>query len=321
MGHENTSFGQPTDAPVDIASWKVDETFAVYPEGARDKGLLYSPDPSPYRFLVANHRYLFKRAFRRYPDQFWAEIIAYRIGSNLGVSIPPTFVAWHSGTGVCGALSEWFLAYPGKPIERYVPGGDILTSMFGDYDRKRGRQHNFEAIERYLTVMENNGTLKGCWRGWWCDTLLSDALIGNTDRHHDNWGLLWSTENSARMAPVFDNGTSLGHEIFPCKMPTFSDDKRLHDYMSRGCHHMRGHVRDERRISHEASIQYLLGRWPDMRGHIENRLAGFDDANIRSIITGMTQFVIPIPLSAARAEFVVRLTTARYRALIRTLTG
>jgi hypothetical protein len=58
-----------------------------------------------------------------------------------------------------------------------------------------------------------------------------------------------------------------------------------------------------------------------MRGHIENRLAGFDDANIRSIITGMTQFVIPIPLSAARAEFVVRLTTARYRALIRTLTG
>lgn len=321
MGRENTSCNEPLDAPIDIASWKADEVFPVYPEGARDKELLYSPDPSPHRILVANHHYLFKRAFRRYPDQFWAEIIAYRIGSYLGVSVPTAFVAWDSGTGVCGALSEWFLSYPEKPMDRYVPGGDILTSMLPGYDRKRGRQHNLEAVERYLTVMEHKGTLKGNWRAWWCDALLFDALIGNTDRHHDNWGLLWSPENTARMAPVFDNGTSLGHEIFPDKMPEFSDDRRMRQYMSRGFHHLRSHASDESRIAHGATIQFLLKRWPEMRGPIENRLAGFNVTKIESIIMNMTEIAIPIPLTAVRAEFVTRLTAARYHTLIRTLTG
>lgn len=77
----------------------------------------------------------------------------------------------------------------------------------------------------------------GDWRAWWCDTLLFDALIGNTDRHHDNWGLLWSTAHCVRMAPVFDNGTSLGHEIYPNKMPAFRDVRYVSRYISRGRHH------------------------------------------------------------------------------------
>lgn len=60
--------------------------------------------------------------------------------------------------------------------------------MLRDYDRKLGRQHNFEAIKLYLTIVENNGTLKGNWRAWWRDALFFDALIGNSDRHHDNCG-------------------------------------------------------------------------------------------------------------------------------------
>lgn len=47
--------------------------------------------------------------YRRYPDQFWAEIVAYRIGSLLGAFGAPRI----RGFGVavqeaCGALIEWF---------------------------------------------------------------------------------------------------------------------------------------------------------------------------------------------------------------------
>jgi len=190
MGREGIWLDQPPVEPVDVARWRGDEEFAVCPEGARDKSLLYSPSPTPYGFLIPGHRYLFKHSAKFYPDQFWTEIIAYRIGCLLGVPVPPALVAWDSDTDTCGALIEWFLDYPGAPPERYVSGGDIMSDMIHGYDRKRGRQHNFEAIERYLSLLARKGKLGPAWLPWWCDALLFDALIGNTDRHRDNRGLL-----------------------------------------------------------------------------------------------------------------------------------
>ena len=40
--------------------------------------------------------------------------------------------------------------------------------------------------------------------------LLLDALIGNTDRHHQNWGLLRGRGPALRLAPTFDHASSLG---------------------------------------------------------------------------------------------------------------
>jgi hypothetical protein len=321
MGREGEWLDQPSVEPVDIARWHADEEFGVYPEGARDKSLLNSPDPAPNLFLVPDHLYLFKHAFNRYPDQFWTEIIAYRIGCLLGIAVPPAFVAWDSDNGVCGALIEWFLGYPEKPEERYVPGGDIMTSIIPGYERKRGYQHNFEAIERYLTVLANKKKLLDHWLGWWCDTLLFDALIGNTDRHQDNWGLLWTHSGAARMAPVFDNGTSLGHEIFLNKMKDFSNTDRLGRYIARGTHHMRWDIADERPAQHSVLILQLLERYPDMREHVNKRINDFNVEAMRAMISSMTEFKIPIPLSPERAAFVCHLTEARYSTLLLALAG
>lgn len=303
-----------------MALWRPDEEFAVYPEGARDKSLLYSPDPAAHDFLVPNHRYLFKHSNSRYPDQFWTEIIAYRIGCMLGVAVPPAFVAWDSSSGVCGALIEWFLDYPDGPDERYVPGGDYMTRMIPGYERKKGRQHNFEHITALMIALTRTGKFADEWHRWWCDTLLFDALIGNTDRHQDNWGLLLTADGKARMAPVFDNGTSLGHEIFPHKMAAFYEPGRLAHYINRGTHHLRWHIADQRPGGHAALIARLYVRSPDLREHVKKRLASFNMEAMGAIISGMTEFDIPIPLSPVRAEFVRRLTEARYQTLVDALT-
>ena len=45
--------------------------------------------------------------------------------------------------------------------------------------------------------------------------LILDALIGNGDRHHDNWGVIVTSENGKfvfHLAPAFDNASSLGRE-------------------------------------------------------------------------------------------------------------
>jgi hypothetical protein len=43
--------------------------------------------------------------------------------------------------------------------------------------------------------------------------LLLDAWIGNTDRHHENWGVLWRRREPLLLAPSFDHASSLGREL------------------------------------------------------------------------------------------------------------
>lgn len=47
--------------------------------------------------------------------------------------------------------------------------------------------------------------------------LMLDALIGNTDRHHQNWGVLASSRERAEpervLAPIYDHASSLGREL------------------------------------------------------------------------------------------------------------
>jgi len=43
--------------------------------------------------------------------------------------------------------------------------------------------------------------------------LVLDALIGNTDRHHENWALLAQPGEPATLAPSYDHATSLGAQL------------------------------------------------------------------------------------------------------------
>ena len=67
-------------AAFDVASWEVDAEFGVFPKGARAKDAVFAPETPPEPVIIRGHRYLFKRSRLCYPDQFWAEFVAYRIG-------------------------------------------------------------------------------------------------------------------------------------------------------------------------------------------------------------------------------------------------
>lgn len=317
MGREGQWIKQPIAEAVNISNWREDDEFGTYPEGARDKTLLYSPSPPLYEFLIPNHRYLYKHAFGRHPDQFWAEIIAYQVGCLLDVPVPPAFVAYDKDNNSCGALIEWFLNYPDHPEERFVPGGDIMMSLMPGYDRKKGQQHNFAMVELYLNFLEKNRKVEmPDWRIYWCDMLLFDALIGNTDRHQDNWGLLWLTSNTkVRIAPVFDNGTSMGYEILERKMDDFYKPDRMRSYINKGRHHIRHQLHDEFAAQHIELLELLVKKYPTFADRIKNKLNAFDMASLKAIIANCTKFKILIPLTEKRAEFVGHLIESRYLAI------
>ena len=62
--------------------------------------------------------------------------------------------------------------------------------MRHDFDRDRGTKHNLLDVERLMRALVNTGALVQKWRQRWAEALLFDALIGNSDRHQDNWGLI-----------------------------------------------------------------------------------------------------------------------------------
>ncbi|MYE54981.1 MAG: hypothetical protein F4X34_07285 [Chloroflexi bacterium] len=67
--------------------------------------------------------------------------------------------------------------------------------------------------------------------------LLLDALIGNTDRHHENWGLLrrrTSAGWSGYLAPSFDHASSLGRELQDERREILLSENRVGVYVNRG---------------------------------------------------------------------------------------
>lgn len=320
---------QGPDQVIDIAGWDIHQEYEVFPVGARDKSLLVCPSPAPFDFCLPGHNYLFKEAIKsandpgkpRHPDQYWAELIAFRIGRLMRLTLPPVFVAIDSERDEPGTLNEWFMGYPGSGDERYSPGGDYMQRRIPGYDREKGKQHNLETIIDISRILERGKWLTHDWRRYWGLCLCFDALIGNTDRHQENWGLIWSEEGpTARFTPYFDNGTSLGHEALPQKMERMMrDPNELEGYLRRGEHQMRWSRRDSRRLHLIEGVAEYCRHFPHIRPILIERLHGWCEDELKAMLYRLTEFDLPHPLTAQRAEFIAFLTLTRRARLLEAL--
>lgn len=304
-------------AAFDVATWEADAEFAVFPQGARAKEAFFAPSPPPESVLIGGKRYLFKRSKRSYPDQFWGEVIAYRVGCLMGLSVPPAFAAFNSATGHSAALIEWFYR---DGDEQFILGGEFMQRVRGGFDRDRGTQHNLHDVERLMRALVNVGAVTQNWRQWWAEALLFDALIGNTDRHQDNWGLVFdavrrrsTTLDTCKLSPLFDNGTSLGHERFPERVANWSD-ARLDRYIGEGKHHVKSALAPHAMVQgHVSLLRFVLEHWRhhiDL-GRLSARLA-FSPDDLSDCFLDLQRIHVPVGLSSDRMRFVSRLLLRRY---------
>lgn len=317
---------QLVDQAIDVSDWRRHEEFGEYPEGARDKTLLYCPSQAPYNFLKKDHRYLFKRSSHRYPEQFWAEILAYRLGAVMEISVPPTFVAYDSKKNLSGALIEWFL----NPVtllsdENYIPGGDYCQQYIPDFDRKKGKQHNFETVSQIFEDLSKKYIYFDDWKNFWAKTFVFDALIGNTDRHQDNWGIILTpyygilSSEKIRIAPVFDNGTSMGSEIPSNKFSYYDDNDNLKRYVLKGWHHMKWNISDMSPAGHIEMLKKFTTRYPETRQLMINSLGKIDAHTFKNILETLMAFDVPVRLTPERAAFMLRLLQFRHQHLLHEL--
>jgi len=306
---------QSSDEVVFIHEWEDDEDFGIHPKGSQPKRVVFCPDPAPFEFLIPQHSYIFKTSKKAWQSQqLWSEVIAYRVAQLAGVDAPPCFVAVDGRSGETGVLMEFFFGFPGEKITpRLIHGGDVLARNIAD--RKKGRPHGVKTNVAVGRLSKVPGVLK-----WWGRALVFDALIANVDRHPDNWGFLVSAGEPAtwRMAPLFDNGTSLGYGITDSDLEAPNSDQLLTRFGARGVHHCGWDEGDDKQGGHVDLCARFAAAYPGAVPAMQNVIR-FDLEELRAVLSDFPNYETAVPFIGARAEFVVSLVGQRQTELTKVL--
>ena len=134
-------------------------------------------------------------------DAVWRDVIAFYIGKMIGVDVPKTWIATYknSNQNGCGVLTEWFYDAHADN-QQLVVGRSILRGLMPNYHHVQ--HHNLKAILDYARSIGINQAAK-----IWGRIMLFDLIIGNGDRHDDNWAII-HTAQGPKFAPAFDNSSA-----------------------------------------------------------------------------------------------------------------
>lgn len=189
---------------IDATAWP---EVADEPQGGKRKQWLEEPG--------TGRHWLFK--VRSQGGDDWAERIACDLASELG--LPCATVELAARNGLPGALS---LDFTDNRIQGdLVLGNDLLVESDPAYPTDGHRYHlTAHTVSRVISVLGSVGVSQASHVALksgaevFVGYLILDALIGNTDRHHENWGVLRLPTAAGRsqtiLAPTFDHAASLG---------------------------------------------------------------------------------------------------------------
>lgn len=147
--------------------------------GTRDKKIYLNPEDGDLYYFKQS----FKKGQRDYKHEFWSEIIASEVGELLGFDILPYHIAIRGN--VVGCISKSMI---NQASEELIEGGKYLHAFdntFKPENIKLRNQYNFDLIVNALISFKKEKHIKEL-----AETIVFDALIGNSDRHQENWAII-----------------------------------------------------------------------------------------------------------------------------------
>lgn len=247
--------------------------------------------------------YMFK-----YPAQYedniygdiWAEKIATEIGKILKLNVQNTYLAKNEGKN--GILIEYSLDMK----EEYLEEGAVkLKEIFPEFQKDKSPYYTFENIKFYferekIEIAE------------FIDLIFFDCLIGNTDRHSENWGILKSYNgDSKRLSPAYDNGSSLGRD-YHSKQSEISGIN-MQTYINKANSRIR--IVDDKRISLFNFFHEVMKEYPYKKQEYLKKLDILTDEKIKEIIFKVQEEF----MSEILKNFVIRILNERKMKMIEIL--
>lgn len=122
-------------------------------------------------------------------------------------------------------------------------------------------------------------------------------------------------DEEIRISPVFDNGTSMGHEISQNKFKYYDENDHLMKYIFKGWHHMKWRL-DGQQMGHIEMLQKLIEQYPEARKIMLNCLKKVTNETFKTILDDLATFTVPVKLTAERAAFMLKLLQLRHQHLL-----
>lgn len=241
-------------------------------------------------FQRSDGRWLFKEA-REHTGEDWAEKIASEIAKVVGIETATVELADFEGKRGCASRSF----VDREAGQNLIHGNELLAGAVIGYDRNKKMNQSDHTLDNiYQTIMKifPHQAVYTKVLQQLASYIVLDAIIGNTDRHHENWGLMLSVkkadDKSVKMlisvAPTFDHASSLGRELRDDRRAQILQNKRIPHYVRAG----RGGIYADSKSPHGANPLRLVGfgarQFPQFFELALQRVSQLNEERVKSII-------------------------------------
>lgn len=261
-----------------IVEVQPDWLIGVEPMGSKDKHWVRLPDDSqPWLFKFS------RESAGEVTGEHWAEKVVAEVAEALGVEHPRVELARLGGQW--GSISRRFDALA-RPDTELVHGNDLLAGFVTGYDPQKQRKQSDHTIGNVIRAIgqlfaASDGAPRDAALTMLAGYLVLDALVLNTDRHHENWGVLRRVDAQAgvthQIAPSFDHASSLARNEPPAKLAQWlTEPDRVAWYAQRGQGGLYWHERDAKGANPLQLAMDAARKWPAYFAPWRERLGRLD---------------------------------------------
>ena len=224
-----------------------------------------------------------------------SEHLAHQLGNVLKVSTAKVDIGIRDGR--IGSMS--YLVR--NKNEALVEGIDFISGKYPKYnaetmmDDDTGTYYCIDHIIKSVRGIVPNRI--------WIEMMLFDFLIGNADRHQNNWALLVELVSrdpvsiQVRQCPLYDNGSSLCCYVNESQVDTYSEKdirrfEALVDSKSKSMIRIDGS--NKARPRHKEVVQYLMGKYPIAKTIAKKFLSRLNETTINQIMDQYSSEVLDV---------------------------